>query len=109
MIADEQTMPLPGLDPAVVSREQFNAFLHRHNLTIRDVALAAGLRLLYVWKVSRGEVVEVHHAGAIRKALYVLTHERYTGLLPVQFTPAVFAEQDEQQHVQHRESRRSYL
>lgn len=109
MIADEQTMPLPGLDPAAVSREQFNAYLRRHNLTILDVALAAGLRLLYVWKVSRGEAVEVQYASAIRKALYALTHEPYMGLIAVQFTPVVPREQNERRQVEHWESRRTYL
>ena len=109
MIADERTMPLPGLDPAVVSREQFNAYLRRRNLTILDVALAAGLRLIYVWKVSRGEPVEVQYAGAIRKALYTLTHEPYTGLIAVQFTPVIPREQNEHRQGEHRESRRTYL
>lgn len=69
MIADEQTIPLPGLDPAIVSREQFNAYLRRHNLTIRDVALAAGLRLLYDWKASRGELVEITARGRYPQSL----------------------------------------
>ncbi|MEO8970113.1 MAG: hypothetical protein ABI406_00765, partial [Ktedonobacteraceae bacterium] len=91
VIADERTRQLPGLDPAVVSREQFNTYLRKCNLTILDVAVAAGLRLIYVWKVSRGEPVEVQHAGAIRKALYALTREPYTGLIAVLFKPVISA------------------
>ena len=88
VIADEQITPLPSLDASVVSREQFNRYLRKRNLTILDVALAGRLRLVHVWKVSRGELVEAHHADAIRTALYVLTHEPYTHLIAVLFTPA---------------------
>lgn len=87
MIADEQTIPLPNLDASLVSREQFNAYLQRHHLTIRDVALEAGLRLVYVWKVSRGEPVEPRYAAYIRAALYRLTREPYRELIAVIFAP----------------------
>ena len=108
MIADQQTAPLPRLDASIVSREQFNRYLYKRHLTIVDVARAGRLRLLYVWKVSRGEPIEPHHAGAIRKALYALTHEPYMGLIAVLFTP-VEHEPDEQQQIRQWERRRKSL
>jgi hypothetical protein len=111
---DEQTTPLPRLDASVVSREQFNQYLRKRNLTILDIALAGHLRLVHVWKVSRGEPVEPQYAGAIRKALYALTHEPYMGLIAVLFTPVapshapVQHEPDEHQQIRPWERSRKY-
>jgi hypothetical protein len=112
VVIDEQTAPLPRLDASVVSREQFNTYLRKRNLTILDVALAGRLRLVHVWKVSRGEPVEAHHASAIRKALYALTHEPYTHLIAVLFTPVAASpvqyEPDEHRQIRQWERSRKY-
>lgn len=71
---EEQTQPLPPLAPLV-----FAHFLACHQLTILDVALAAGVRLLTVWRVTRDYPISIEQAAQVRRGLYHLTGVRYRG------------------------------
>lgn len=71
---EEQTQPLPPLAPLILEH-----FLARYQLTILDVALAAGVRLLTVWRVTRDYPISIEQAAQVRRGLYRLTGVRYRG------------------------------
>lgn len=77
-IADEKTQPLP-----LTGSLSFQLYLNRYALSIRDVALTAGVRLLVVWNILQGNPVAPEDAGKVRAALFTLTRERYRGSIPV--------------------------
>jgi hypothetical protein len=81
-LADEDTQPLPAIQGLT-----FQLYLESHALTIRDVALAAQVRLLVIWNIQRGHPVLAEDAGKVRAALFTLTRERYRGPIPVRATP----------------------
>lgn len=76
--ADEGTQPLPTLGALA-----FQLFLHKHGLSILDVALAAQVRLLTVWRISRGLPVSSKKASMVRDGIYRLTRVIYRGLIVV--------------------------
>src|SRR5258706_15508697 len=81
-IAIEETQPLPGL------REMaFRAFLIRHKLSLLDVALAAGVRLLTVWNVEQDYPISRQHAEKVRVGLHRLTGVDYRGGITVHLGP----------------------
>jgi len=52
-------------------------------LSLLDVALAAQVRLLTVWKLAQGLPIRAEHAQAVRSGLQRLTGVPYTGLIPL--------------------------
>jgi hypothetical protein len=74
-----ETQPLPTLRALA-----FQAFLELHALTLLDVALASGVRLLTVWRVARDLPVTFQQAERVRAGLHRLTGARYRGGLTVQ-------------------------
>ena len=77
-INEIKTQPLPTLRALA-----FQAFLARHSLSLLEVALAAGVRLLTVWRVTRDLPVTSQQAERVRAGLYCLTGVRYRGGLTV--------------------------
>src|SRR5215831_18732359 len=73
-LAEEKTQPLPTLRELA-----FRAFLELHQLSLLDVAGAAGGRLLTVWKVARDHPVSRQQAEMVRAGLYRLTGKQYRG------------------------------
>lgn len=73
-LVEEETQPLPDL-----TAQLFPAFLALHELSILDVALAARVRLLTVWKIEHNEPVSLQHAEMVRAGIYRLTGIRYRG------------------------------
>jgi hypothetical protein len=73
-IAEQKTQPLPTLRALA-----FQAFLARHGLSLLDVALATGVRLLTVWRVAHDLPVSPQQAECIRAGLTRLTGIAYRG------------------------------
>jgi len=76
--ASEVTQPLPNLGALT-----FQLFLAKHGLTILDVALAAQVRLLVVWKITCGKPIKPVQAQQVRNALLRLTPSGYRGQILV--------------------------
>jgi hypothetical protein len=77
-MATEETQLLPTLRELA-----FQAFLARHSLSLLDVALAAGVRLLTVWRVARDLPVSPQQAICVRSGLARLTGVYYRGGITV--------------------------
>ena len=77
-IEKEETQPLPTLRALA-----FQAFLTRHALTLLDVAMAGGIRLLTVWKVAHDLPISPLQAASVRAGLARLTGECYRGGITV--------------------------
>lgn len=75
---NETTQPLPNLGALT-----FQLFLVKHGLTILDVALAAQVRLLIVWKITRGQPITPVQARQVRAALAQLTQTGYRGQIAI--------------------------
>ena len=75
-ISEQPTLPLNG---AV-----FERYLQQHQLLPLDVALAAGVRYLTIWNITHDVPVQYRHAVLVRRALFHLTGEDYTGSIAVQ-------------------------
>ena len=73
-MAGEETQPFPTLRELA-----FQTFLVKHELSIVDVALAAGVRLLVVWSLTRGLPVSRQQAQRVRMGLHRLTGTVYRG------------------------------
>lgn len=73
-ISDEETQPLPEATGLV-----FRAFLARYELSMLDVALAAGVRLLTIWNMGRDNPISHQQAERVCEALYRLTGVHYRG------------------------------
>lgn len=73
-ISEHHTEPLP-----LVPNGDFHAYLVRYRLTWRDVARASGVRGLTVWSIDHDQPVLPVHATQVRRGLYLLTGEPYTG------------------------------
>lgn len=76
--ATETTQPLPNLGALT-----FQLFLKKYGLSIRDVALAAQVRLLIVWKITRGQPITPVQAQQVHTALSHLTQTGYRGQIAV--------------------------
>lgn len=74
LMIEEETQPLPTLRGLA-----FRAFLAKHELSLLDVALAAGVRLLTVWNIERDNPISCQHAEMVRVGLYRLTGVNYRG------------------------------
>ena len=70
--SEEPTQPLPNVAPLA-----FEGFLTRHRLSMLDVARAASVRLLTVWRVMRDLPVSEQQAAQVRAGLYRLTGVQY--------------------------------
>ena len=57
----------------------FRVFVEQHRLSLLDVALAAGVRLMTVWNIQQGRPVRAASAQAVRAALLRLTGRPYGG------------------------------
>ena len=77
-ITEEETQPLPTLRALA-----FQAFLERYGLTLLDVAMAGGIRLLTVWKVAHDLPISPLQAASVRAGLARLTGECYRGGITV--------------------------
>ena len=73
-MSEEDTQPLPTLRGLA-----FRAFLNKHRLSILDVALAAGVRLLVVWNIAHDNPISRQQATMVRTGLYRLTGLEYHG------------------------------
>jgi hypothetical protein len=62
----------------------FAGYLSRHQLSILDVALAARVRLLTIWRVLRDEPVSEEQAHQVYMGLYHLTGVPYRGRIRLQ-------------------------
>jgi hypothetical protein len=71
---EEQTQPLPPLSPLA-----FERFLTRHRLSILDVASAARVRMMTVWRVAHDYPISIDQAAQVRLGLYHLTGVSYRG------------------------------
>jgi hypothetical protein len=69
-----QTQPLPPLSPLA-----FERFLTRHRLSILDVASAARVRMMTVWRVAHDYPISIDQAAQVRLGLYHLTGVSYRG------------------------------
>jgi hypothetical protein len=74
----ETTQPLPNLGALA-----FQLFLAKYELSILDVALVAQVRLLVVWKITRGQPISPVQAKRVRAALAQLTPTGYRGQIIV--------------------------
>lgn len=72
----EKTQPLDVV--AVRGAFHFREYLRRYRLHPLDVALAAGVRYLTVWRVEHGQPVKGEQAARIRQGLYFLTGVPFT-------------------------------
>lgn len=70
-------------DPGAASSAAFRACLQYFELSLLDVALAAQVRLLAVWKIEQGLPIREADALAVRSGLHRLTGVPYTALIPV--------------------------
>lgn len=94
-IADEKTQPLPSIRSL-----DFQLYLDRYALTIRDVALAAHVRMIVVWNILHSNPVLPEDAGKVRSALFILTREHYCGPIPVRATPTQSSDSSRQRLTQ---------
>jgi hypothetical protein len=70
-------------DPGAASSAVFRAYLQRFELSPLDVALAARVRLMTVWKIEQGLPIRAADALAVRTGLQQVTGVPYTALIPV--------------------------
>ncbi len=70
-------------DPGAESSAAFRAYAQYFELSPLDVALAAKVRLLAVWKIEQGLPIREADALAVRAGLHRLTGVPYTGLIPI--------------------------
>jgi len=61
----------------------FTSYIQRHRLNVRDVAAAAGVRLVTVWNIDKGTPVQAAHAAQVRVALLRLTGAPYTASIAI--------------------------
>jgi hypothetical protein len=73
-MAEKETQPQPTLRALA-----FQLFLAKHELSVRDVARAARVRLLVVWNITRDLPISHQQAEMVRAGLYVLTGASYRG------------------------------
>lgn len=76
--AAERTQPLPTLRELA-----FQAFLARYELSLLDVAQAAGVHLLTIWRVARDLPISPQQAMCVRSGLARLTGVYYRGGITV--------------------------
>lgn len=72
--SEEVTQPLPNVRALV-----FEGFLARHHLSMLDVARAAEVRLVTVWRVMRDLPVSEQQAAQVYAGLYRLAGVHYRG------------------------------
>ncbi len=70
-------------DSGAESSAAFRAYAQYFELSLLDVALAAKVRLLAVWKIEQGLPIREADALAVRSGLHHLTGVPYTGLIPL--------------------------
>ena len=66
-------------DSGVEANASFRSYLQRFELSLLDVALAARVRLLTVWRLAQGLPVREADAQMIRAGLLRLTGVPYSG------------------------------
>jgi hypothetical protein len=79
----------------------FQVFLAKHGLSLHDVALAAGVRLLTVWSLTRGLPIARQQAQRVRAGLCRLTGTVYRGGITLRLEPTHARPQ--KQHMDHQE------
>jgi hypothetical protein len=62
-----------------IRNTQLQLFLDHYALLARDVALTAKVPLATLWRAMHGLPITTAHATAIRKALWQLSGDSYTG------------------------------
>jgi hypothetical protein len=72
--SDEQTQPLPN-----IARLTFEDFLNRYQISMLDVARAAEVRLLTIWRVMRDLPISEQQAQQVYAGLYRLAGVPYRG------------------------------
>ena len=70
-------------DPGAESSAAFRAYIQHFELCLLDVALAAQVRLIAVWKIEQGLPIREADALAVRSGLHHLTGVLYTGPIPL--------------------------
>jgi hypothetical protein len=78
-ISEHNTEPIP----LVPAGSAFHTYLTRHRLTWINVARTSGVRALTVWCIDHGRPVHPLQAAQVRRGLYLLTGEQYTGPIAV--------------------------
>jgi transcriptional regulator with XRE-family HTH domain len=70
-------------DRGAESSAAFRAYVQHFGLSLRDVALAASVRMLTVWKIEQGLPIREADALAVCAGLHHLTGVPYTTLIPI--------------------------
>jgi hypothetical protein len=70
-------------DQGAESSAAFRAYVQHFKLSLRDVALAASVRMLTVWKIEQGLPIREADALAMCAGLHHLTRVPYTALIPI--------------------------
>ena len=70
-------------DPGAASSAAFRAYLQHFGLDRQQVAQAANVRMLTVWKIEQGLPIREADALAVRATLYHLTGVPFAPLIPV--------------------------
>ena len=70
-------------DQGAVSSTAFRAYLQHFGLSRLDVARAARVRMLTVWKIEQGLPIRAEDALAVCSGLHYLTGVSYSTLIPV--------------------------
>jgi hypothetical protein len=78
----QETIPLPRLSGWLLEH-----FLSTHQLSLREVARAAQMPLLVVWRACRGLPIAAWQAARLTEGLYALTGLRYRSRLVIQENP----------------------
>jgi hypothetical protein len=75
-VSEQPTVPLPSVPSAVLALT-FAGYLQRYELSVLDVARAAGVPAITVWSVEHGRAVAPVQARRVRQALLRLTGVPY--------------------------------
>jgi hypothetical protein len=75
---NSETQPLPT---SIITACAFAHVLTQHHLTMLDLAQAAGVRLMVVWRALHGLPITASQAQSLRRALFDLTGVAYRGTL----------------------------
>lgn len=103
-MAEQKTQPLNVAGAS--SASDFLTYVKTYRLELLDVALAAGVRYLTVWNLTRGRPVTVAHAALVRAGLFKLTGVAYTAPISLVSEPAGSAEHHAEEQEMHQ--RRGY-
>ena len=70
-------------DQGAISSAAFRTYLRHFELSLLDVALAARVRLMTVWKIEQGLPIRAEHALAVQTALQQITGVPYPSSISI--------------------------